>query len=68
MSLKTFHIVFIVFSVLLAFGVAVWAFQSYAGNGNTMMIVAGIASAVIGIGLIIYGVKFLKKLKHVSYI
>jgi len=66
MSLKAFHIVFIFFSILLAFGFAVWSFSQ--ASGNFTMVLIGIFSVAIGIGLIFYAVRFLKKLKHVSYL
>jgi hypothetical protein len=68
MSLKSFHIFFIGCAVLLAFGFSVWAFQSYAALSSIVMLSTGIVSTFIGIGLIIYGIRFLKKLKHVSFL
>jgi hypothetical protein len=68
MSLKSFHIVFIGFAVLLSFGLAVWALQSYLGGSGASLLAAGCASAVVGAGLIVYGFRFLKKLKHVSFL
>lgn len=58
MSLKAFHIVFIVVSTLLAFSVGVWAVRGQAGA----------AAAVLGFGaaaaLVCYGVWFWRKIKH----
>lgn len=68
MSLKAFHIFFIVLSVLLAFGFALWALGAYRSGGPASMVGVGIASALCGIGLILYGVRFLRKLRHVSYL
>lgn len=59
MSLKGFHIVFIAVSVLLCFGVGAWC----AHQNNFLAAVGAVAS---GVGLIGYGVYFLKKLKKVS--
>ncbi len=61
MSLKQFHIVFIVMAVLLSAGFAVWAFTRYQPQGGVMMM--GGMSAVAAVALMIYGVWFLKKLK-----
>ncbi|HMD14155.1 MAG TPA: hypothetical protein VKI62_05985 [Bacteroidota bacterium] len=66
MSLKSFHIFFIGCAVLLAFGFGVWAFQSSANS--SIMVMIGITSTLIGIGLIVYGIRFLKKLKHISFL
>lgn len=59
MSLKAVHILFISLSILLAFGFGVWSiyFHNY---------IAGIISILIGIGLIFYGIRFLRKLRHVN--
>jgi len=69
MSLKAFHIVFISLSVLLCLGFAGWAFSRFAGeSGGTIDLLMGFASLAGGAGLILYGVRFLRKLRHVSYI
>jgi uncharacterized protein (DUF58 family) len=59
MSLKVFHILFIVLSILLAAGCAAWAFITGAGAGF------GVASAMAAVALIIYGIRFLKKSKRI---
>ena len=58
MGLKSFHIFFIVLSIFLSGGFAAWAFVS----GLSPII--GILSLVATAGLILYGVAFLKKSKH----
>jgi len=68
MSLKAFHLVFITASVLLAFGFAAWSLMVYADGRQWTDLVFGIGSALAGIGLIVYGRYFLKKLKHISYL
>ena len=68
MSLKAFHLVFITASVLLSFVIAAWSMVGYADVGRTMDLVFGISSAAIGLGLIVYGRYFLRKLKHISYL
>ena len=68
MSLKAVHIAFISLSVLLSAGFAVWALEGFREGGGGGMLAAGVASLVFGIGLIIYGARFLRKLKHVSYL
>ncbi len=61
MSLKQFHIVFIVMAVLMSIGVAAWAFTRY--QAETDVLLMGGMSAVLALGLAVYGVWFLKKLK-----
>ena len=68
MSLKAFHIVFIVVSTLLAFGFGAWALKQYFSQRSTTDLALGIASLVLGLGLIWYGKYFLRKLKHISYL
>jgi hypothetical protein len=68
MSLKAFHIFFIIVSALLAFGVAAWALLEYRGSGSFSCLAAAIGSFIAGAALIFYGVRFLKKLKNVSFV
>jgi len=68
MSLKAFHIFFIVVSILLACGFGGWMIQRYAHDGNILTLAGGIASFLTGAALAFYGVRFLRKLKHVSYL
>ena len=68
MSLKAFHIIFVTASVLLAFGVAAWAFVNYADTRRITDLAAGIGSVFSGVGLLVYGRYFLKKLKNISYL
>jgi len=68
MSLKAFHIFFIAISVLMTFGFAAWLLRSYAASGDAGTLVAAIASVLLGAALIVYARRFLRKLKHVSYI
>ncbi len=68
MSLKAFHIFFIVVSMLLCVGVGVWATQDFARTGNWVQLAFGVGSFIGGILLACYGVWFLRKLKGVSYL
>lgn len=61
MSLKAVHLIFVTLLTTLSFGCAVWAFA----NGRPLFGAGGI---VAGILVIFYGIHFLKKLKHVSYL
>ena len=65
MSLKAFHVAFIVLAILLAVWVAVWGFTVAGGTWEPMM---GGASVLVGIGLVVYLMRFLKKMKDVSYL
>ena len=67
MSLKAFHIVFVVLSVLLSIGFGVWAVgQSH--NGGAGFLFAAATAVVVAAALVAYGFWFLRKLKHVSFL
>jgi hypothetical protein len=67
-SLKTFHIFFIVVSIALCAGVGVWATQDFGRSGSWGYLALGVGSFVGSILLAYYGVWFLRKLKGVSYL
>ena len=57
MSLRGFHILFIFLAIVMSAGCAWWAFA------NRVNLAFGISCALIAIGLVGYGVFFLKKSK-----
>ena len=57
MSLRAFHILFIILSILMSAGCAWWAFAS----GVTPLF--GISCVVVAVGLIVYAILFLRKTK-----
>jgi hypothetical protein len=68
MSLKAFHLVFIIASIALALGFSAWLLVSYHAAGGIWNLVAGIGSALAAVGLVFYERYFLKKFKNVSYL
>jgi hypothetical protein len=68
MSLRGFHIVFIVFSTLLALGTGVWCIWIDLVEGAPVFIIGAICSFVAAIGLIVYGVWFYRKMKRLRLI
>lgn len=68
MSLKAFHIAFIAASVLLALGYGVWEIQAYRAEGSVVNLSLGLLAVLAAVGLILYGRRFLRKLKNVSMI
>lgn len=68
MSLKAFHLIFIVASIVLAFGFAVWLVVNFFHEGGILNLVFAVASVGVGVGLIFYERYFLKKTKNVSYL
>ena len=59
MSLRAFHIIFILLAILLAIGCAVWSFANETAFGF------GVASCLVAVGLLVYGVWFLKKTRRI---
>ena len=68
MSLRGFHIVFIVFSTLLALGTGVWCIWIDLVEGAPVFIIGAISSFAAAIGLIVYGVWFYRKMKRLRLI
>ena len=69
MSLKAFHLIFIMASSGLAFGCGVWEAKNFfSAEGTAWDLVFGLASLAAGVGLIIYERYFLKKFKDVGYL
>jgi len=68
MSLKSFHIIFISASVLLCMGFGAWAFEMYRTGSGVLHLTTGMLSLATGAFLVWYGIRFLRKLKNVSFI
>ncbi len=68
MSLKAFHLFFISVSVLLSLSVGGWGIQSYLTNSDGVGIRVGLFFILLGIGLLFYELRFIRKFKHVSYL
>lgn len=61
MSLKAFHLFFIAMSVILAAFTAAWAVAQYRAVHDAGYIATCAVSALMGAGLIVYGVKFQRR-------
>jgi hypothetical protein len=68
MSLKAFHIVFIVFSTLLALLLGVWCVWVNLVEGSSIYLGGAIASFAVAVALVIYGVWFYRKMKRLRII
>jgi hypothetical protein len=68
MSLKAFHIFFIVVSTWLGVGFGVWAIHDFTQSGSRLFLFLGVASFLGSIFLVWYGIRFLRKLKDVSFL
>jgi hypothetical protein len=69
MSLKAFHLVFIIAAIALTLGFGVWSMLEYnTPHGTRLDLVFGVGSLVAAAALVGYEIYFLKKLKNVSYL
>jgi hypothetical protein len=68
MSLRGFHIVFIVFSTLLALGTGIWCIWIDLVEGAPVFLVGAGFSFVAAFGLVVYGIWFYRKMKRLRLI
>ena len=68
MSLKSFHIVFIVAAGALALLFGLWGIDDWRTNGITSSLWLGIGSLIVGACLVPYGIWFLRKTRKVGYL
>jgi membrane protein YdbS with pleckstrin-like domain len=68
MSLKGFHIVFIIFSTLLALGIGAWCVWVDLVEGAPTYLAGAVCSFVVAVALVIYGVWFYRKMKRLRLI
>jgi hypothetical protein len=68
MSLKAFHLVFIIAAIALAVGFGVWLAHNYFSQGGVMNLIGALLSFGAAVGLVFYERYFLKKTKNVSYL
>ena len=68
MSLKAFHIVFVILSVLTSLLVGGLFVRDFLNSGSWVPLAYSIGFFLFAVGLVIYGRYVLKKLKHISYL
>jgi hypothetical protein len=68
MSIKGFHILFIIFSALLAIGIGLWCVWVNLTVGEPIYLGGAIAAFLSAVGLIVYGVLFYRKMKRLRLI
>ena len=67
MSLKAFHILFVLASVLLALGFGVWEIKAWLDVQRPLDLAMGVGSLLAGGGLGGYGGYFLEKVENGGY-
>ncbi len=66
MSLKAFHIIFIIASIILIFYFAGWSLSWYKTLNKLGYLVSACFSFLLAIGLIVYEINFISKFKNKS--
>jgi hypothetical protein len=66
MSLRAFHVAFIVVSIALSLVVTVWGVREYLDGSGANALAVGCAAAVTGVALVIYGARFFRKLQELG--
>ena len=66
MSLKAFHIVFVLTSVAMSALVGVWGVRDYLLTSNTTNLAVGITTLVLGVLLVWYSTWFVRKIRMIK--
>ena len=66
MSLKAFHVFFIVVSTLCSLMLGAWGVAEHSRSGNGSALLLGVGGFVAAAVLVVYGLWFLRKLRGVS--
>ena len=68
MSLKAFHLIFIIASIVLVVGFGIWAMVAFFQAGGVINLIVAVLSFAAAVGLVFYERYFLKKTKNISYL
>ncbi len=68
MSLKAFHVFFVIVSVLCALGFGAWSVADYQRTGKGSVLLLGILGFAAAAALVWYGFWFLRKLKNEKFL
>lgn len=66
MSLKVFHLLFVVASVILALAVGGWGFQRWMEEGSGTGLALAVLFFVAGFALVVYGFGFSRKMREIG--
>jgi len=64
MSLRVFHIVFVVVTIVLSLYVALWGIREFSAERSATALTLGVLFLAMAVGLMIYGKKAFRKLKE----
>ena len=68
MSLKAFHIIFVLFSTLLAFGIGIWCLWVNKMTESSAYTAGAVVSFLAAVALVVYGCWFWRKMKRLRLI
>ncbi len=66
MSLKAFHLVFIIASIVLSFVVGAWGMQQYRLQESATGLMLAIGFYITGVLLVIYAIRFVRKVRELG--
>ena len=66
MSLRFFHILFIVLSALMSLVVGIWAIDAYRADGSATWMALAVLAFAGGAFLVVYGNRFLQKTRNLG--
>ena len=64
MSLRTFHLVFILVAIMGADLFGGWAVREYRATGDPLTLTLGIVSMIGGLGLAAYAIRFVRMIER----
>jgi hypothetical protein len=68
MSLRAFHIVFVVVTIVLSLYVALWGFREFSEERSATALTLAILFAIMAVGLMVYGKKAFTKLRDLPFV
>ena len=68
MSLKAFHVFFLIASLATTLFFGLWSLREWRENGEGLYLGFTVISFAVLLAIIPYGIWFLRKLKNVSYL
>jgi ABC-type phosphate transport system permease subunit len=66
MSLRIFHVIFIIASIALSLFVAIWAVREYQSTHSLGALALGAVFVLAGIAMVVYGLRWFNRLKDLS--
>ena len=65
MSLRVFHVIFIIVCVAFSLFMAIWGVREYLSEHTSTALAVAIIFSLAAVGLLVYGVKAFQKLKDI---